>query len=58
MTGGGFCGCSVNLVASDAFPAFVDRVRHRYLDATGIVPMMFPSRPVAGVQTEELDVGV
>jgi galactokinase len=55
MTGGGFGGCTVNLVATDAVTEFTTSVRERYHQATGIQAAIFPSRPAAGVQTRALD---
>jgi len=55
MTGGGFGGCTVNLVAGEAAAAFSASVRERYYQATGIDPTIFASRPAAGVQTLEYD---
>ena len=36
LTGGGFGGCTVNLVSADHAPAFVEAMRAGYLSATGI----------------------
>jgi galactokinase len=38
MTGGGFGGCTVNLVRADAVAAFVPHVRDGYAARTGLVP--------------------
>ena len=41
MTGGGFGGCTVNLVRLDAVEAFRGAVSRAYEDATGILPSVF-----------------
>jgi len=38
MTGGGFGGCTVNLVAAEAVPAFTTKVASAYQARMGIVP--------------------
>ena len=48
MTGGGFGGCTVNLVAAEAAPAVVDQLARAYRDATGIAPHVFVTQPSAG----------
>lgn len=53
MTGGGFGGCTVNLVANEAVAAFTERVARHYREATGIEPAIFTTRPAAGVQVTE-----
>lgn len=51
LTGGGFGGCTVNLVASDAVPAFCASLRRRYHEATGIdPPLVFAAQPAPGVR--------
>ena len=50
MTGGGFGGCTVNLVAVDETAAFVASLHDRYRQATGIEPTIFVSEPSDGVQ--------
>ncbi|HZU07443.1 MAG TPA: galactokinase [Chloroflexota bacterium] len=56
MTGGGFGGCTVNLVARDAVTAFCESVRHRYHDATGIdPPLVFAAQPSEGVRVLDLN---
>ncbi|MBP0573413.1 hypothetical protein J8J27_22200, partial [Mycobacterium tuberculosis] len=49
LTGGGFGGCTVNLVAAEALGSFMDGVGRAYHQATGIVPSIFPCLPAAGV---------
>jgi galactokinase len=48
LTGGGFGGCTVNLVAADRVPAFVDAMRAGYLAATGVAAEVYTSRASAG----------
>ena len=50
MTGGGFGGCTVNLVTNDAVDAFCARVSDQYTRATGIQPAIFATRPSHGIQ--------
>ncbi|HZY63493.1 MAG TPA: galactokinase, partial [Edaphobacter sp.] len=48
ITGGGFGGCSVNLVAADKADAFLDAVRREYSEATGITAECFICIPSDG----------
>ena len=48
MTGGGFGGCAVALVQTDAVTAISDRIASEYERRTGIKPTLFVSRPAAG----------
>jgi len=48
LTGGGFGGCTVNLVAADQAAAFVEAMRAGYLAATGINAEIYTSRASAG----------
>jgi len=48
MTGGGFGGCAVALVAADSVAAVSDRIASEYETRTGIKPTLFVSRPAAG----------
>jgi galactokinase len=48
MTGGGFGGCAVALVAADSVAAISDRIASEYERRTGIKPTLFVSRPAAG----------
>lgn len=50
MTGAGFGGCTVNLVAADAVPAFVSSVREGYRQATGMEPEAYVCEAVGGVE--------
>ncbi len=54
LTGGGFGGCTVNLVAADRVPAFVDAMRAGYLAATGITAEIYTSRASAGAHAVTL----
>jgi galactokinase len=48
MTGGGFGGCAVALVAADSVAAISDRIASEYERRTKIKPTLFVSRPAAG----------
>jgi galactokinase len=48
MTGGGFGGCTVNLVDAVAERAFRERVVREYRDATGVRAELYDGTPVAG----------
>jgi galactokinase len=48
LTGGGFGGCTVNLVAADHAAAFVEAMRTGYRAATGIAAEIYTSRASAG----------
>jgi galactokinase len=48
MTGGGFGGCTVALVKSDAVEAISKRIAADYKKKTGIEATIFVSRPAAG----------
>ena len=48
LTGGGFGGCTVNLVAADRAAAFVEAMRAGYLASTGIAAEVYTSRASAG----------
>jgi galactokinase len=53
MTGGGFGGCTVNLVnAADAQP-FADEVSRRYLGKTGIKPDIYICSAAQGARAEQ-----
>ena len=49
MTGGGFGGCTVNLVEAGAAEAFTRVVARRYETKTGRVPEIYACRPGRGV---------
>lgn len=48
MTGAGFGGCTINLVESDALPAFTEGLMAEYTRKTGIVGQVFISLPADG----------
>ena len=48
MTGGGFGGCTVALVKSDAVEAISKKIAADYKKKTGIEATIFVSRPAAG----------
>jgi galactokinase len=48
ITGGGFGGCTVNVVKADAVEKFVEQVRREYEQATGIMADCFISSPSDG----------
>ena len=48
LTGGGFGGCTVNLVAADHAAAFTKAMHVGYLNATGITAEIYTSRASAG----------
>ncbi len=50
MTGGGFGGCTVNLVYSDKVEQFSHNVREGYRNKAGQVPEIYVSRAAAGAQ--------
>ncbi len=48
MTGGGFGGCTVALVKTDALEAVMKKIEIEYPQRTSVMPIMFVSRPGAG----------
>ena len=50
MTGGGFGGCTVNLVHSANADEFAERTARRYQDATGIQPNVYICSAEDGAQ--------
>ena len=48
MTGGGFGGCTVSLVRTNAVDAVAESIYEQYLERTKIRPTGFVSRPAAG----------
>jgi galactokinase len=54
LTGGGFGGCTVNLVAADRAAAFTEAMRAGYLAATGIAAEIYTSRASAGAHAINL----
>ena len=49
MTGGGFGGCTINLVKAESCADFADSVAREYETATGVAPEIYVSRTAAGV---------
>ncbi len=54
MTGGGFGGSCVALVAADAVDAFASEALAAYASATGLPGAAIPTRPTAGTSVESL----
>jgi galactokinase len=52
MTGGGFGGCAVSLVASDSVDTFLETIRHEFKRAIGISPDCYVCLASAGVREE------
>ena len=48
LTGGGFGGCTVNLVATEHVPAFTSALSAAYQQRFGIVPEIYPCHAAAG----------
>ena len=48
MTGGGFGGCAISLVKTDAIPMLSRQLSEAYRQHTGIEPTLFLSRPAGG----------
>ena len=48
MTGGGFGGCTVNLVAADFADTFSERVAREYKAATNVAPEVYDGTPADG----------
>ncbi len=55
MTGGGFGGCTVNLVRGDAVEHFCEFVSKEYERSTGIMPEIFAAIPSDGVREITLE---
>lgn len=53
ITGGGFGGCAVSLVARSSVEAFRERVLAEYQRSTGIAPRLFLCEPAGGAVVEE-----
>ena len=49
MTGGGFGGCTINLVKAESCADFNDSVAREYERSTGVAPEIYVSRSAAGV---------
>jgi galactokinase len=54
MTGGGFGGCTVNLVAAEGVDAFCAEVDERYRRATGLEPSIFVAQATDGLSVTDL----
>jgi galactokinase len=50
MTGGGFGGCTINLVKTDAADTFKAHIAEAYSEATGITPDVYICDPAQGAQ--------
>jgi len=50
MTGGGFGGCTINLVAADSVDIFKQTVASGYAQATGRVPEIYVCTPAQGAE--------
>ncbi len=50
MTGGGFGGCTVNLLRADATDSFKEHISRAYREATGIIPEIYVCEPAQGAQ--------
>jgi galactokinase len=50
MTGGGFGGCTVNLVRADSVADFQTRIAQAYLNETGIKPNVYVCEPAQGAR--------
>lgn len=48
MMGGGFGGCTINLVKSEALEDFSDKIAHAYLKAYGVLPRVYPVKTANG----------
>jgi galactokinase len=48
MTGGGFGGCTVNLMRAEARARFEEKIRSAYSDRFGIVPAIYRCEPAPG----------
>jgi len=53
MTGGGFGGCTVNLVDAGAVDAFESAIRARYVERYGLTPEVYRVEPSAGAGRSE-----
>jgi galactokinase len=50
MTGGGFGGCTVNLLRTDASDSFTQHISQAYQGVTGIIPEVYVCEPAQGAQ--------
>ena len=54
MTGGGFGGCTVNLVREESAADFASQIAERYYKATGISPRVYPCHAEDGAREVSL----
>lgn len=54
MTGGGFGGCTVNLVAPDAVPGFEQEISQKYQERFNIKPAFYSCEPAEGASRIEI----
>jgi galactokinase len=54
MTGAGFGGCAVALVAGDMTEKFVNEIAINYKTSTGLTPQVYVCHPAAGASVEAL----
>lgn len=54
MTGAGFGGCAIALVADDHLASFQKEVARKYREQSGLKPQIYLSRPVNGTSFEEV----
>jgi galactokinase len=50
LTGGGFGGCTINLVRAENVPQFKDLISTEYKNKTGRIPETYVSRPAGGAE--------
>ena len=55
MTGGGFGGCTINLVREENAAKFALQIAERYQEATGISPQIYPCHAEGGAQEISLN---
>lgn len=53
MIGGGFGGCTLNLIRPSALDRFEDEIRARYEERFGIKPEIYPCTPAAGARHQD-----
>jgi galactokinase len=54
MTGGGFGGCTVNLVRTDAVPRFIAELTERYREGSGHRPQIYVCAAADGAGAVEI----
>jgi galactokinase len=55
MTGGGFGGCTVNLVRMEAVASFREKVSRAYREATNLTPEIYVCKPSQGAEEVRLE---